>query len=419
MTLITSLDQQLIWHPYTQHGLADSFPAVVRAQGAYLELEDGSRLLDAVSSWWVNLLGHSHPKIVQAIQEQSQKLDHVIFAGFTHEPATRLAEKLISYTKAKGSSLSRVFYSDNGSTAVEAALKMAFQFHKNRGDLKRTRFLALRNSYHGDTFGAMAVGEPEGFHPCFRPLLAPVDFIDLNNLKETYSLLRDHSDSYCALILEPLVQGAGGMRMYSPEILDEITKLCKKGGILVIYDEVFTGFSRTGTTFAFEQSRSQPDLLCLSKGITGGTLPLAVTLATEEVFLSFKSSKLSEAFLHGHSYTANPIACAAAVATWEELQQPTTQEKIQKICEITKRETENLSHSQIQSTRSLGTIGVIELKGNGYFSECAARIRKESLQRGILLRPLGNVVYCIPPYCITEKELVGVYTALGDILNLI
>ena len=416
---ILELDRKFLWHPYTQHGKGEHPLPVKSASGAYLELEDGTRLLDAISSWWVNLLGHCHPKIVKAIQTQSQNLDHVLFAGFTHEPAVLLANQLISYAQGKGAELSRAFYSDNGSTAVEVALKMAFQFFRNKGANDKNRFLALRNSYHGDTFGAMAVGDPQGFNPCFRPLLAPVDFIEIDQLDAFEKLLANQSNHYCALIIEPLIQGAGGMKIHSPETLDRIVSLCKKYGIFVIFDEVFTGFYRTGTIFAFEQITSRPDFICLSKGITAGFLPLAVTLTTEAVFESFKSDKLAQAFLHGHSYTANPIACASALATWDELQSPSIHKKVSQIAETTRIQIRSfLSKKNVKNAQSIGTIGAIELNdSNSYFSELAPLIRKEAIKRGVLLRPLGNVIYCVPPLCIQEDELKFIYQVIHEIIE--
>ena len=415
-------DRKYIWHPYTQHGLGlDPLP-VVSAQGAYLELADGSRVLDAISSWWVNVLGHSHPVIAQAIADQAKKLDHVIFAGFTHQPAVELAETLINACQERGAAFSRVFYSDNGSTAVEVALKMAFQFHHNPSKPThpiRTRFLALKGSYHGDTFGAMAVGDPQGFHPLFRPLMAPVDFVTPGDIGELKACLQQKGNQYAAWIVEPLLQGAGGMNIYSAEYLNEGMRLCRAAGIPVIFDEVFTGFYRTGTAFAFEQVSEKPDFLCLSKGITGGFLPLAVTLTTETVFQAFHSNDLSQAFLHGHSYTANPIACAAANATWKLLQAKETQDRIRQIAAITQTQLAKIQRlPHVQSVRSLGTIGVIQLSGQStYFSELAPRLRAASLKMGVLLRPLGNVLYTVPPYCVSDAELIRVFDVAIELVK--
>ncbi|MFZ9596578.1 MAG: adenosylmethionine--8-amino-7-oxononanoate transaminase [Bdellovibrionia bacterium] len=415
-------DKQVIWHPYTQHGLNQDPLPIVAAQGSTLEIEGGARLLDAISCWWVNLLGHGHPQIAHAISKQAQTLEHVMFAGFTHPPAIELAETLIQACQERGASLAKVFYSDNGSTAIEIALKMAYQFHQNQTPPEtRTRFLALRGSYHGDTFGAMAVGDPDGMHPLFRPLLAPVDFVTPGDLTELEQTLLKNGSSYAAWIVEPLIQGAGGMKTYSPDYLKQGMRLCKSLGIPVIFDEVFTGFYRTGTAFAFEQVGEAPDLLCLSKGITGGFLPLAATLTTQTLFDAFTSENLSQAFLHGHSYTANPISCAAALATWKLLQSEATQAQIRLITEQTQEHLKQVQkHPLVLETRQLGTIGAIELRGGmGYFSKLAPRIRKEAIQRGVLLRPLGNVIYTVPPYCTTKEELGTIFQVISEILPLL
>jgi adenosylmethionine-8-amino-7-oxononanoate aminotransferase len=414
---LTQLDRQLIWHPYTQHGLGIPPLPVTRAQGSFLYLEGGQAILDAISSWWVNLLGHAHPSIASAIARQAQTLDHVLFAGFTHAPAVELAQLLVAACRERGAPFQRVFYSDNGSTAVEVALKMAYQSSAIVEKRPRRRFLALKGSYHGDTFGAMAVGDPSGMHPLFRPLLCQVEFVepeDLNALEET---LKRVGHEIAAWIVEPLIQGAGGMRTYSAHYLREGMALCKAAGVPVIFDEVFTGFYRTGTAFAFEQVGVAPDFLCLSKGITGGFLPLAVTLTSEAVFERFSTPQLSQAFLHGHSYTANPIACAAGVATWKALQEPAVQAQIASLSQLTQSFCEGLRGCpQVKDVRSLGTIGAIELDGEpGYFSQRAPGLRAAALEQGVLLRPLGNVLYAVPPYCTTEQELKRIY---GTIQNL-
>ncbi len=411
-------DRNAVWHPYSQHGLGEPILPVVSAQGAYLKLADGREVLDGISSWWVNVHGHSHPEIAYAIYEQSRRLEHVIFAGFTHEPAVKLAEALVQQPTLQKAGLSKVFYSDNGSTAVEAALKMAFQYYVNRGSQPRERFLALSNSYHGDTLGAMAVGEPEGFHKIFRTLLPQVDFVVPGDLKSLKDYLVKNQDQYSAFIFEPLVQGAAGMKMYSPYFLKEAVEICQNEGILTIADEVFTGFYRTGRCFAFEYAGIKPDLLCLSKGITGGFLPLAVTLASEQVFKAFLSQEVRTAFLHGHSYTANPVACAAALASWEILQSEDCQKRIQAICRQTESEVATLrTHPRVSSVRSLGTIGVIEVEiGGSYFTGNLKSLTRKALDHGVFLRPLGNVLYVLPPYCMTSEELARIYSVIGELL---
>ena len=430
MKSLIERDQKVVWHPYTQHGRGTLPIAIKSAQGATLNLEDGSTLLDAISSWWVNIHGHSHPKIASAIAEQAGRLEHAIFAGFTHEPAVKLAEILIGATSQSGANLSRVFYSDNGSTAVEVALKMAYQYHQLQGVTgagARSRFLALNHSYHGDTFGAMAVSEPTSFHERFQPLLTTVDFVEPGDLAQLEMTISQSPEAYCAMIIEPLVQGAAGMKMYSASYLREVARLCSEYKILLICDEVFTGFYRTGKLFAFEHAGIQPDLICLSKGLTGGFMPLSATLATEQIFEAFLSSDISRAFLHGHSYTANPLACAAAIASWELLQSPSCLKRIGEITSITEKRITQINlklraHGLPPSGRFLGTIGAIELplgsaKSQAYGSELGERIKLFTKKRGVLLRPLGNVLYSLPPYCITNDELEAIYTVIDDVFE--
>jgi adenosylmethionine-8-amino-7-oxononanoate aminotransferase len=413
-------DREWIWHPYSQHGLNQAILPVVSAKGAYLVLKDGREILDGISSWWVNLHGHSHPEIADAIQKQANHLEHVIFSGFSHEPAVELAGLILNYPSIQKAGLRKAFYSDNGSTAVEVALKMAFQYHINRGNRKRTRFLALKNSYHGDTLGAMAVSEPDGFHQFFKPILPPVDFFEPGDLTQLQALLKAHPGEYAAFIFEPLIQGAGGMRIYSSDFLDEAVALCRQNEILTIADEVFTGFYRTGKCFAFEHSQISPDLVCLSKGITGGFLPLAVTLATEEIYAAFLSDEIRTAFLHGHSYTANPISCAAGVASWNLLQTPECLERIQQLVQVTREEILRLQKkSRVKLARSLGTIGAIELESSmNYFSSKTTSVLKFSLERNVLLRPLGNVIYTVPPYCCTPEELRQIYQVMDELVSI-
>ncbi len=414
-------DRQVIWHPYSQHGLNQAVLPVVSARGAYLKLADGREILDGISSWWVNLHGHAHPKIVSAIAAQAAQLEHVIFAGFTHDPAVRLAEFLTQYGPIRNAGLSRVFYSDNGSTAVEVALKMAYQYHLNLGRKPRERFLALSHSYHGDTLGAMAVGEPSGFHTQFRRLMPQVDFVNPGDFKQLQQILNQNSDSYAAFIFEPLVQGAAGMRMYDAHYLQEAVKLCQSQGVVAICDEVFTGFYRTGKCFAFEHTDIKPDLLCLSKGITGGFLPLAVTLAHDRIYNAFLSKEIRTAFLHGHSYTANPIACAAGVESWRLLQSVECREQISMIERITRKHIDQLkSHPRIKAARCLGTIGAVEINEDlNYFSSKPRSFLNLALEKNVLLRPLGNVLYALPPYCIMEQELDYIYNTIRELLGVI
>lgn len=417
--LLMERDRRVIWHPFTQHGLAPNFLPVTSAKGAWLELSDGTRIIDAIASWWVNIHGHAHPKIAQAIFAQAQRLEHVIFSNCTHEPAVKLAEILLEATCAGGASLTRCFYSDNGSTAVEVALKMAYQFHKNQGIKTRTRFLALSNGYHGDTLGCMSVSERDGFHRHFTELFAPTDFVVAEDIAAFKKLLAENADQYAAMIVEPMIQGSGGMRFHSAEVLRELATLCHEAKILLICDEAFTGFYRTGKCFAFEHAGIKPDLLCLAKGITGGFLPLAVTLATEKIFEAFYSQEMAQTFFHGHSYTANPLACAAALASWELLQQTETQSAIRAITARTQQWVERLAqHPHAENARALGTIGAVNIRNfPGYFSGFGRKITEMAIQSGVLLRPLGSVLYALPPYCVTEPELDQIYETMQEILN--
>jgi adenosylmethionine-8-amino-7-oxononanoate aminotransferase len=411
-------DAAVMWHPYTQHALGEPPLPVASAHGAWLNLTDGRRLLDAVSSWWVNLHGHGHPALVSALSAQAARLEHVLFAGCTHEPAVHLGERLIALANAGGANVERVFYSDNGSTAVEVALKIAFQAAQQRGETGRTRFLALHGAYHGDTFGAMAVGEPEGFHSVFRPLLAPVDFIRPDDLATLNWTLETRGHEYAAMIVEPLVQGAAGMRMYSAGFLAEAARLCRGRGVALIADEVFTGFGRTGTMFAFEQAGVSPDLICLSKGLTAGMLPLAATLATRALFECFQGEGVDRAFLHGHSFMANPLACAVANASLDLLLEPAAIARRAELAEQTRRHVAALrSHRGLKNPRSLGLIGAADLRnGTGaYGSSASRRLRAEAATRGVLLRPLGDVLYAVPPYCVTDEELATIWRVLGEI----
>ena len=415
-------DRDALWHPYTQHATEGEPLPVVAAEGACLQLADGRKILDAISSWWVNLHGHAQPEIAAAIAAQAATLEQVIFAGFTHEPAVALAEALAAAARAGGARITRAFYSDNGSTAVEAALKMAYQFHLNRGAAGRVRFIALHGGYHGDTLGAMAVGEPDGFHPQFRRLLPPVDFVPPGDLAALERLLAQRPGEHAAFIFEPLLQGAGGMKTYPAECLRGAAERCRAAGIPLIADEVFTGFYRTGKCFAFEHAGISPDLICLSKGVTGGFMPLGVTLATEELFRAFLHDDKAKAFLHGHSFTGSPLACAAALKSWEILNRPATQASIRMISARTTIHLAALAkRTAVAATRQLGTVGAIEItepsgKAN-YFSAIGPVLRSAALARGVLLRPLGNVLYAVPPYCVTEAEVDRIYETMGDILD--
>lgn len=407
-------DQDNIWHPFTQHQLVKVHPLVERGRGAHLFLKDGRSVIDGISSWWVNVLGHGQPQIAQAIAHQAHQLEHVIFAGFTHQPAIDLSEKILNQLNINYKKLKKVFFSDNGSTSIEVALKMAYQYFSLRGEKQRTKFVALRGGYHGDTLGAMSVGEPEGFHTFFKPLMMPVDYLHPDNFSELEEFANNASQ-YAACIVEPLVQGAGGMRMYSVAYLQKLAEICRVNGTLLICDEVFTGFYRTGHFLASDHAKIQPDIVCLSKGITGGFLPLAVTVVSQEIYQQFLGDQLQQAFLHGHSYTGNPIACAAANASFDLLNSPEVQRRISQIAQWTAEEISKLKGLEgISQPRYLGTIGAFDVEGyNGYFTGAfAKKFSQMCFEQGVLVKPLGGTVYTVPPYCISEDDFRKMYAVI-------
>lgn len=414
-----SKDKQFVWHPFTQHQIDTEMAIVVGGSGAWLTLADGTQVLDAVSSWFVNIHGHANAHIAKAVYEQALQIEHAIFARYTHQPAIQLAELLITAAQSRNLNVRRCFYSDNGATAVEVALKMAFQYHINRGDNKRTRFLAFENSYHGDTIGAMSVGARDSFAKTFSPLLMNVDFIPVEDLERLTYLLDQQSDKYAALVIEPMIQAVGGMKMHSAAWLEKVEKLCRHYGILLIADEVFTGFYRTGTLFGCEHTNIQPDLICLAKGLTGGFLPMSVTLATEAIYQAFLGDSVAQAFLHGHSFTGSPLACAAALASWELLMQESTQNAIQRISEETARWIAQLAkHPRVKAARHLGTVGAIEIKNcPDYFSGFARKLSRLAKEQGVLFRPFGDTLYALPPYCVTSEELAKIYQTMEFLLD--
>ena len=405
-----------IWHPFTQHGLSEPIPLVARSEGAALHTADGRRVIDAISSWWVTTHGHCHPRIMAAIAEQAGKLDQIIFAGWTHEPAEAVARGLLQMMPAE---LTRVFFSDSGSTAVEVALKMALGYWLNRGEA-RQRLLVLEHGYHGDTIGGMSVGERGVFNQAYAPLLfdvGTIPFPDADPQASYDALEAECAGGAAAFIVEPLVLGAGGMLMYPPAVLAEFAAICRRHGVLFIADEVMTGWGRTGTLLACEQAGVVPDILCLSKGLTGGAVPLAVTMAREPIYQAHLSDDRATMFFHSSSYTANPIACAAAVANlaiWAE--EPVRE----RIARLGKRQSERLAriaaHPSIEGARQLGTITALEMRTpvSGYLSDLGPRLLAFFRERDVLLRPLGNTIYVMPPYCIEEDDLDTIYAAIAD-----
>ncbi len=449
-------DERHIWHPYTQAKISDAPLMVERAEAEFLYVKDKygneKKIIDGVSSWWVNIHGHSHPYINAKIKEQLDKYEHVIFANFTHKAATDFVAKLLPLLPSKGGkrSLSRAFFSDNGSTAVEVAIKIAVQHFYNKDQYNKNRIIAFKDGYHGDTLGAMSASGTPQFQQAFKSLLVPVDYVtspspdfssitkqdyatneELKNkayknaaeksLAELNKLLALHPNKYAAIIIEPMVQGAGGMKFHSADFLRELKTIAERHEILLIADEVFVGFGRTGRNFACEHAGITPDILCLSKAITGGYLPMGLTVTTEEVYAPFYDDSKSKTFFHGHSYTANPLACAAALASLELY----TNENRLKDVELINRNmhsilnTEKLiTNNSIRDIRIIGALAVIEINDqSGYQSNFSQNIQREFLRRHIYLRPLGNVIYFLPPYTISPKSLDYVLNNIVEVLD--
>ena len=388
---------------------------IVKAEATRLHDADGRSYIDAISSWWVTLHGHAHSYIAQKIYQQASTLEQVIFAGFTHEPAVRLAERILEILPAP---MSRVFYSDNGSTSTEVAIKMSVQYWWNRNQPKRNKILAFNNSYHGDTFGAMSVSDRSVFTLAFHEKLFEVIFIDAPE-----SEAADYDipwDEIACFIYEPLVQGDGGMKMYHAAGLDNLIARCRQHQVICIADEVMTGFGRTGKLFASAYMNNQPDIICLSKGLTGGTMPLSITACNQQIYEAFVQDDVMKTFFHGHSYTANPVACAAALASLDLLLK---EECLQQIASIQQQHLQFSTQLQqsalpVRNIRVLGTIIAFEIdKGKDeYLNNISTVVTKMVMERGVYLRPLGNTLYLMPPYCITEQELKEVYSVIMEIL---
>jgi len=412
-----------VWHPFTQHALEPAMKRIVRTDGAYLIDEDGRSALDAISSWWVITHGHRHPTIMEAIRTATETFDQIIFAEYTHEPAEQLARGLIALAPPD---LAHVFYSDSGSTAVEVALKMALGFFHNTGG-PRARIVVMEHSYHGDTIGTMSAGERGVFNAAYEPLLFAVDKIPFPLPGREQDTL-DAFEQVCrkgqvaALLIEPLVLGAGGMRMYPPHLLTQLKRIAEVYGCLLIADEVMTGWGRTGTLFACEQAAITPDILCTSKGLTGGALPLAATLCSAEIFDAHLSADRSRTFFHSSSYTANPIACAAGLANlgvWR------TEPVAARIKSLENMHREGLApfrnDPRFINVRQSGTIAALDLDvaASGYFSDAGPRLRAFFRARDLLIRPLGNVIYLMMPYCVTSADLDRAYAAIDEAADMI
>lgn len=409
-------DKQHIWHPYTQEKTAPDNIIMTRGEGAYLYDEKGDRYIDATSSWWTNMHGHAHPHIAQRIGEQAARLEQVIFSGFSHEPAIELAEKLLAILPA---GYGKVFYSDNGSTAVEAAIKMCLQYWANKGTA-RTKVICFRDAYHGDTFGAMSVSARGVFTDPYARLLFDVAFLDTpdyTNGETIKAQLRDAvaGDDVAAFIFEPLVLGSAGMKMYPAALLDELIAICAERKVLTIADEVFTGFGRTGRMFATEYLTRTADIICLSKGLTGGFLPFAATVTKDYIYDAFYHDERAKMLFHGHSYTGNPLGCAAALASLEVFEMERTLDRIAAISASHAAFAERLSqHPSIVNVRQHGTILAFDFRTDqeGYLSSLRDRLYRYFIDRRIMLRPLGNVLYILPPYCISQADLEEVYEAI-------
>jgi len=421
---LSQRDAKAVWHPFSPQLAShqpDNIP-IVKAEGSLLYTSDGKQIIDAVSSWWVSVHGHCHPHILSRVKQQLDNLDHVIFAGFTHHPAVELAEQLLQIVPGN---YDKVFFSDNGSTAVEVGLKMALQYWYNTGK-PRKQLIAFRHAYHGDTFGAMALGERGVFNIPFESFFFETVYIDLPDddnyhaVNQQFEKLISSKDT-AAFIFEPLILGSGGMLMYRPEHLNRLIGLAREHGVLCIADEVMTGFYRTGTMFATEQLSLKPDIICLSKGLSGGIMPLGATLCNKEVTAQFVSDDKSKALYHGHSYTGNPIACTAALAGLELFNDILYKDKIKEISnmhEIFKVKLD--AYERVANCRSCGVVLAFEIiteEPDTYFNSIRDRLYQAFIDRGVLIRPLGNTVYIMPPYVITREQLLKVYDAILDVLT--
>lgn len=423
MTL-SEKDQLYNWHPYTQHKTTGLLPAIVKGKGALLWDENGKEYIDAIASWWVNPYGHSNKIIADAIYKQLTTLEHVLFGGFTNKPAVELAEKLLTILPTNQKKL---FFSDNGSTAVEVALKAALQFNYNQG-IKKTKIIAFEDAFHGDTFGAMASSGITFFTEAFQGSLLEVVRIPVpteGNENQSLNALKDLviTGDFAAFIFEPLCQGAAGMVMYSPDILDKMIALCKQNSVFTIADEVMTGFGKTGKTFATDYLVNKPDMICLSKALTGGTIPMAVTSFTQEIFNGFYHDDVNKALFHGHTFTANPTGCAAALASIAVLETDEMQNNITRInAKHVAFQNKIQQHPKVKTTRVLGVIFALEIKtktNESYYGTMRNKLYNFFIENGIILRPVGNIVYILPPYIISDNQLEKVYSIVEDALEIV
>ncbi|WP_446745801.1 adenosylmethionine--8-amino-7-oxononanoate transaminase [Silvibacterium acidisoli] len=418
-----------LWHPYTQMKTAPAPLPIVRAKGAMLYTADGREILDGVSSWWVNIHGHSHPYLNEALAQQANELEHVMFAGFTHRPAVELAERLAGVLPH---GLERIFYSDNGSTAVEVAMKMALQYWSNLGEPKRTQFIALKHAYHGDTVGAMSASSPSLFTAPFSPFLfsvlrAPVDLSEdsetrsLLCLQAMENLLKSQGDTIAGVLIEPMLQGAGGMIVWPSSFVRGVRELCNRYGVLFIADEVLTGFGRTGAMFACNHAGVSPDIICLSKGLTAGYMPMGVTACTGSIYEAFLSDDRRKTFFHGHSFTANPLACAVALASLDLFSREGTLDRVKRIEAKFQTELPRFAAmDRVADARTIGGVFILDLQeeaGGGYLDANGPKLAREFLRRGLLLRPLGNVLYFMPPYCVSDEQVAWAFAKMEEVLT--
>jgi len=421
---LSERDKLYNWHPYTQHKTVKHFPAIVKGEGALLWDENNKEYIDAIASWWVNPFGHSNKTIADAIYKQLTTLEHVLFGGFTHEPAVLLAEKLIEILP---SNQKKLFYSDNGSTAVEVAIKVAMQYFYNQ-NIKKTKIIAFEDAFHGDTFAAMAASGISFFTEAFQGSLLEVVRIPvptIGNEEKTIQMLEKlvKTNEYAAFIFEPLVQGAAGMVMYQPEVLDKLITICKQNNVFTIADEVMTGFGKTGKTFASDYLVEKPDMMCLSKALTGGTIPMAITTFTQEIFNGFYDDDTNKALFHGHTFTANPTGCAAALASIQLLQTEEIQSNIERIHQShLKFENTIKNHPKVKTTRVLGVIFALEVtteNQESYYGTLRNKLYDFFIENGIILRPVGNIVYILPPYVISRNQLEKVYQTIEKALEIV
>ena len=423
MTLIEK-DSQYLWHPYTQHKTAQIPIAITRGEGALLWDENNKEYIDAIASWWVNPFGHSNKFIADRIYKQLTTLEHVLFGGFTHEPAVVLAEKLMAILPENQQ---KIFFSDNGSTSVEVAIKVALQYFFNKGE-KRTTIIALEDAFHGDTFAAMAASGISFYTQAFAGM-----FIDVVRIptpvkgkeQESFDALkRVIQENNCAgFIFEPLVQGAAGMVMYEPDALDELIRICKENKVFTIADEVMTGFGKTGKTFAMDYASEKPDMMCLSKALTAGTIPMAITTFTQEIFDAFYDDDINKALFHGHTFTANPTGCAAALASLELLQTPEMEANLLRVNASHLAFQEHIKkHPKVITTRVLGTIFALEIKKDSeetYYGSMRTKLYNFFIENGVILRPVGNIVYILPPYIISDEQLQKVYEVVEQAIEMV